>query len=289
MANIGLTPRTPELVGRRRLGGAWKSETLVKRWQRVADAHPDREAVVAPDGRLSHAELPPASHRIAVGLLRQGLVPGNRVILQSGNSFGTILARYGPLKARAGTGEHASGSPTPRDRDDCAAGRGYGPLAQEQPEFDVHKFTEEMAAVVPSLRVRLTLGASRGTAGIRIEDLTPEPAAPGPQGRGSNTSKRSCTPTTSPPSSSQRHSARRVPRGAPVLSGTPDQRVGRRRGPRAGHRDRAPVRSASYVSAALYRPAARSTPDPRWRLRIQLSTTQLGIFRFEEGYRCFLY
>ncbi|TMU98272.1 AMP-binding protein [Streptomyces sp. DASNCL29] len=127
MANIGLTPRTPELVGRRRLGGAWKSETLVKRWQRVADAHPDREAVVAPDGRLSHAELPPASHRIAVGLLRQGLVPGNRVILQSGNSFGTILARYGPLKARAGTGEHASGSPTPRDRDDCAAGRGYGP------------------------------------------------------------------------------------------------------------------------------------------------------------------
>ncbi|GAA3353774.1 hypothetical protein GCM10017744_008670 [Streptomyces antimycoticus] len=62
----------------------------MKRWQRVADAHPDREAVVTPDGPLSYAELPRASQRITVGLLRQG---------QSGNSIGTILARYGLLKA----------------------------------------------------------------------------------------------------------------------------------------------------------------------------------------------
>ncbi|TMV00312.1 AMP-binding protein [Streptomyces sp. DASNCL29] len=171
VVHIGLTTRAPELVDQYRLAGAWRAETLAKQWQRVADAHPDREAVVAPDGRLSYADLSLASDRIAVGLLDQGLVPGDRVIVQSANSVGTVSAWYGLLKAGL---VPVCTLPAHRHHEIEAIARRAGAaahLVQEQPRFDVHKFAEEMAAAVPTLRVRLTLGASRDTAGTRIEDL----------------------------------------------------------------------------------------------------------------------
>ncbi|QJY46084.1 AMP-binding protein [Pseudonocardia broussonetiae] len=163
--------RHPELVDRYRRTGARRPETLANLWQRVADAHPEREAVVAPDGRMTYAELAVASDRIAVGLRESGLLPGERVLVQSGNSVATAMAWYGMLKAGL---VPVCTLPAHRHHEIEAVGRRAGAaahLVQEQPRFDVHGFAAEMSAAVPSLRVTLTLGAGAGAAGIRIEDL----------------------------------------------------------------------------------------------------------------------
>jgi len=74
-----------DFVARYRAAGHWRGETfpgfLRARARDVADA----VAVVGGDMRWTYAQLWAEAERIAAGLLAQGLVPGDRVVVQLGN------------------------------------------------------------------------------------------------------------------------------------------------------------------------------------------------------------
>ncbi|MHC1559944.1 (2,3-dihydroxybenzoyl)adenylate synthase [Actinomycetospora sp. C-140] len=87
------------LADRYRAEGLWGTRTLAEELHAVARAHPDRDAVVAAQGRLTYAELDARTDRIAVGLAGLGLRPGDPVIVQVTNRLETVVAWYALLKA----------------------------------------------------------------------------------------------------------------------------------------------------------------------------------------------
>src|ERR1700747_3578370 len=84
-----------EAVRRYRRSGLWGTRTIADELHAVATAYPQREAVVALDGRMTYRELDERTD----GLAGRGLVPGDPVLFQVTNRLGTILAWYGVLKA----------------------------------------------------------------------------------------------------------------------------------------------------------------------------------------------
>jgi amino acid adenylation domain-containing protein len=64
-----------------------------------ADRAPDRPAVKDLDRALTRGELRAAAGRVAVGLLRKGVAPGDRVALLIGNSVDFVVAALGCLWA----------------------------------------------------------------------------------------------------------------------------------------------------------------------------------------------
>ncbi len=88
-----------DLVRRYRQAGLWGTRTIADEFHAVAVAHPDRDAVVALDGRLTFRQLDERSDRLAAGLAGLGLVPGDPVPFQVTNRLGSVLAWYGVLKA----------------------------------------------------------------------------------------------------------------------------------------------------------------------------------------------
>lgn len=79
--------------------GLWGERTIADEFHAVSLAHPDRDAVVAAEGRLTYAELDARTDRIAAGLADLGLEPGDPVIVQVTNRLETVVAWYGLLKA----------------------------------------------------------------------------------------------------------------------------------------------------------------------------------------------
>jgi non-ribosomal peptide synthetase component E (peptide arylation enzyme) len=92
--------RYPDDLARRyRQAGLWGSRTIAGELHAVATAYPQREAVVALDGRMTYRELDESTDVLAAGLAGLGLVPGDPVLFQVTNRLGAILAWYGVLKA----------------------------------------------------------------------------------------------------------------------------------------------------------------------------------------------
>ena len=75
------------------------TKTIADEFHAVASEHPDRDAVVAAQGRRTYAELDAETDRIAVGLAELGLRPGDPVIVQVTNRLETVIAWYAMLKA----------------------------------------------------------------------------------------------------------------------------------------------------------------------------------------------
>jgi non-ribosomal peptide synthetase component E (peptide arylation enzyme) len=89
----------PEFVERYRGAGLWGCRTIADEFHAVAQAHPDRPAVVALDGRLTFGELDERTDLLAAGLAGLGLAPGDPVLFQVTNRLATVVAWYGVLKA----------------------------------------------------------------------------------------------------------------------------------------------------------------------------------------------
>ena len=89
----------PDLARRYRRSGLWGTRTIADELHAVATAYPQREAVVALDGRMTYRELDESTDVLAAGLAGLGLVPGDPVLFQVTNRLGAILAWYGVLKA----------------------------------------------------------------------------------------------------------------------------------------------------------------------------------------------
>lgn len=70
--------------------------------RRAASVRPEKVAILVPDGpRITYGELDAASDRIAAGLSRRGVGPGDVVAVSLGNVPEFAMAYYGVLKAGA--------------------------------------------------------------------------------------------------------------------------------------------------------------------------------------------
>jgi len=86
-------------VARYRAAGHWRGETFPAFLRERAEQYADDIAVVAGDVRLSYAQLWQEAGRIGAGLLGQGLQPGERVLVQLGNTAGFITTVCGLFRA----------------------------------------------------------------------------------------------------------------------------------------------------------------------------------------------
>lgn len=162
----------PERAAAYRAAGAWLPHTIIQQWQQVADRRSDASAVVAPDGRLTYAQLSVQTDRIATGLLDLGLEPGEAVLMQVTNRLGAALAWYGVLKAGL---VPVCTLPAHRHHEILEIGLRAGAAAHvvdaAVSNFDMLTFAGEVAAELPGLRVTLSTGAPQGSPGVRLEDL----------------------------------------------------------------------------------------------------------------------
>ncbi|WP_416985986.1 (2,3-dihydroxybenzoyl)adenylate synthase [Streptomyces sp. T028] len=178
-SEAGFVPFPEEAVRRYRAVGYWSDRTLAQQFRAVADAYPDRPAVLTADACLTYAELDRRSDRIAVGLSALGLRPGDRVLMQVTNRLWTVLSWYGLLKAGAvpvaTLAQH-------RRHEIVEIARQTAPVAHlVEPGFASHDLValaSETARCQPTLRWLLTIGAGRPSAGAyAVEEL--ESAHPG--------------------------------------------------------------------------------------------------------------
>ncbi|WP_433504580.1 (2,3-dihydroxybenzoyl)adenylate synthase [Pseudonocardia halophobica] len=99
LAQAPLVPYPEADVRAYREAGLWGTATIATEFHRVALVHPDREAVVALDGRLTYRALDERTDRLAAGLAGLGLRPGDPVLFQVTNRLDAVVAWYGVLKA----------------------------------------------------------------------------------------------------------------------------------------------------------------------------------------------
>jgi 2,3-dihydroxybenzoate-AMP ligase len=168
---------------RYRSTGAWGTLPIAAEFRAVAARVPDREAVVAADGRLTFRELDERADRLALGLAGLGLRPGRSVVLQVSNRLLSVVAWYGLLKAGlipvcSLTAHRAHEIGAISRKTEAVAHLVEGGSGN----FDLVAFAREQRAGHPTLRCVLTLGATEGAppaappsgpglAEARIEDL----------------------------------------------------------------------------------------------------------------------
>ena len=161
-----------DLAGRYRQAGLWGTRTIAGELHAVAAAHPQREAVVAPDGRLTYRELDERTDVLAAGLAGLGLVPGDPVLFQVTNRLGAVVAWYGVLKAGL---VPVCTLAAHRGHEIGEISRRVGAVAHLVEAgtrgFDLVSFAAGQQHGHPTLRHVLVLGGAGDTAGTAIEPL----------------------------------------------------------------------------------------------------------------------
>ncbi|WP_437786394.1 (2,3-dihydroxybenzoyl)adenylate synthase [Sorangium sp. So ce1097] len=82
----GLTPWPPEMADLYRRAGYWRGETFGELLRERAARRPDRIALVGDGRRLSYGELDRRADHLAAGLVRLGIRPRDRVVVQLPNA-----------------------------------------------------------------------------------------------------------------------------------------------------------------------------------------------------------
>jgi 2,3-dihydroxybenzoate-AMP ligase len=161
-----------DLARRYRRSGLWGTRTIADELRAVATAHPQREAVVALDGRMTYRELDERTDVLAAGLAGLGLVPGDPVLFQVTNRLGAIQAWYGVLKAGL---VPVCALAAHRGHEIGEISRRVGAVAHLVDAgtrgFDLVGFAAEQRRDHPTLRHTLVLGAACNTGGDPAEDM----------------------------------------------------------------------------------------------------------------------
>jgi len=160
-----------------RYRAVWGTRSIPAEFRAVAAAHPDRDAVVALDGRLTFAELDRRSDRVAGGLAERGLRPGDPVLFQVTNRLESVVAWYGVLKAGlvpvATLAAH-------RAHEIGEISRRVGAVAHlVEPglKFDLVAFAHEQAVGHPTLRHVLVLGDLPDADPVAVPEAGPDAVA----------------------------------------------------------------------------------------------------------------
>lgn len=163
----------PELIERYRTEGYWGSLTIGDELRAVAAKHPDTEALVTSERRLTFAELDARTDAIAQRLVDLGLRKGDIVVLQVGNTAETVEAFYAMIKMGAiplcsliPFGHHEVDAIS-----ELVSARAH--LVQaDLPDRDLIAFAREVRDVVPSMELILTI-RGHGEGAHRIDDAEP--------------------------------------------------------------------------------------------------------------------
>jgi non-ribosomal peptide synthetase component E (peptide arylation enzyme) len=150
-----------EFVARYDAAGVPGQNTIAQEFRATADAHPDHLALITPEHEFTYAELDRQTDHIALALRDAGLLPGERVLMQTTNHHGAVLAWYGLLKAGlvpvATLAQH-------RQHEIFEIARQCEPAAHLiEPAFSGHDLValaRETAERTPSMRVLLTIGTT---------------------------------------------------------------------------------------------------------------------------------
>jgi 2,3-dihydroxybenzoate-AMP ligase len=168
----GVVPHPAAAVDRYLAAGAWGTRSLPAAFRQAAETHAGRTALITPDTRLTYRELDARSDAVAAGLLRSGLRPGERVLLQLTNSAPAVVAWYGLLKAGL---IPVCTLAIHRRLEIEQIGRKSGAVAHlvqaDFPSFDLVGLAQDVTGLLPAIRQLLTVGAAPGQPGLRIEDL----------------------------------------------------------------------------------------------------------------------
>ncbi|MET4618253.1 2,3-dihydroxybenzoate-AMP ligase [Stenotrophomonas sp. 2619] len=174
----------PALVARYRAAGYWRGETLPGVLRERAVQFADDIAVVGGEVRLSYAALWQEAGRIGAGLLARGLVPGDRVVVQLGNTpaFVTVvcgLFRAGLIPVYALPAHRITEVSHVMHK---AQARGYI-AADRQDGFDYRMLARELQALLPALQHVLIVGdaAEFGAVDSLQGDAALLPPDPDPQ------------------------------------------------------------------------------------------------------------
>ncbi len=174
----------PALVARYRAAGYWRGETLPGVLRERAVQFADDIAVVGGEVRLSYAALWQEAGRIGAGLLARGLVPGDRVVVQLGNTpaFVTVvcgLFRAGLIPVYALPAHRLTEVSHVMHK---AQARGYI-AADRQDGFDYRVLARELQALLPALQHVLIVGdaAEFGAVDSLQGDAALLPPDPDPQ------------------------------------------------------------------------------------------------------------
>ncbi len=175
---------SPALVARYRAAGYWRGETLPGVLRERATWFADDIAVVGGEVRLSYAALWQDAGRIGAGLLARGLVPGDRVVVQLGNTpaFVTVvcgLFRAGLIPVYALPAHRLTEVSHVMHK---AQARGYI-AADRQDGFDYRVLARELQALLPTLQHVLIVGdaAEFGAVDSLQGDAALLPPDPDPQ------------------------------------------------------------------------------------------------------------
>lgn len=174
----------PALVARYRAAGYWRGETLPGVLRERAAQFADDIAVVGGEVRLSYAALWQEAGRIGAALLARGLVPGDRVVVQLGNTpaFVTVvcgLFRAGLIPVYALPAHRLTEVSHVMHK---AQARGYI-AADRQDGFDYRVLARELEALLPALQHVLIVGdaAEFGAVDSLQGDAALLPPDPDPQ------------------------------------------------------------------------------------------------------------
>jgi 2,3-dihydroxybenzoate-AMP ligase len=155
----GCTPWPPEFARRYRDAGYWEGLSLWAMLERAIDRWPDKIALVHGPRRMTYAELGTASTALAVQLLKQGLRPLDRAVVQLPNGIEFVVAffalvRIGVIPVLALPAHRRA------EIDHFVAHSGAVAylVADRIRDFDYRPMATEIAAARPALRHVLVLG-----------------------------------------------------------------------------------------------------------------------------------
>ncbi|WP_330183585.1 AMP-binding protein [Nocardia sp. NBC_01503] len=159
----GFVPFPDDLAERYRRAGYWAGRPLGELLRNAARQWPERTALLGdpgtPGAGSTYAELDTAADRMAHGLLKLGIAPGDRVVVQLPNVLEFVPVLFGLLRAgiipvltlpahRRAEIEHLT----------RLSGAVAYVIADRAADFDYRVLAHEVCAAVPALRHVLVLG-----------------------------------------------------------------------------------------------------------------------------------